>query len=105
MEKCCSCRGHKRAASPPSQDGLRSLVGEIQAVQVKAEQDLLPPLSSWSQLEDAVPHPGQRGTGTGTNREKERKPSCTSTQTTPSLRLQLPSGSGLTWHRWSSRRS
>lgn len=51
------------AQLPPTQDGLCPLGGKIKAVQVESQQDLLPPLSSRCQLEDAVSHPGEGGAG------------------------------------------
>lgn len=44
---------------PSSQDWLCSLACKIKAIQIESKQDLLPPLSVGSQLENTVSHPGQ----------------------------------------------
>lgn len=48
---------------PSSQDWLCCLTCEIKAIQIESKQNLFPPPDVGSELEDAVPHPGQRGAG------------------------------------------
>lgn len=51
------------SVSPPTQDGLCPLGCKVKAVQIESQQDLLPPLSRWCKLENAVSDPGQGGAG------------------------------------------